>query len=237
MTEIEFSSEMDVELIQHMGDDSMVAHAALVSTKGDLSQEPISDEKKEGLINFLVRERHGSTTEHCYLTFRISAPIFVFREFHRHRIGWNYNEESGRYTQLKPKFYIPDENRALRQIGKPGAYEFIPGTEEQKVEVTSSLTSPAVISYQFYEHLIDEGVAKEVARMSLPLNTYSTMYATCNLRSLMHFLGLRTKRDNAKFPSYPQREIEMVAEKMEEHFKELFPITYRAFEDNGRVAP
>ena len=85
--------------------------------------------------------------------------------------------------------------------------------------------------------MLEAGVAREVARIVLPLTIYSSMYVTMNARSLMNFLSLRTKREGSHFPSFPQREIEMCAEKMEEHFAELMPLTYAAFNGNGRVAP
>jgi thymidylate synthase (FAD) len=91
--------------------------------------------------------------------------------------------------------------------------------------------------YNNYQHMLNCGIAREVARTVLPLNLYSSMYVTMNARSLMNFLSLRTERKHSLFPSFPQREIEMVAEKMEEIFKEKMPLTYAAFEKNGRVAP
>jgi thymidylate synthase (FAD) len=92
-------------------------------------------------------------------------------------------------------------------------------------------------AYSTYQDLLTQGIAREVARAVLPVATYSSMYATCNPRSLMHFLSLRTKDDGATFPSFPQREIEMAAEQMEALFEEHFPITYVAWIKNGRVAP
>jgi thymidylate synthase (FAD) len=85
--------------------------------------------------------------------------------------------------------------------------------------------------------MLDAGIAREVARIVLPLNLFSSMYVTMNARALMNFLSLRTKREDSHFPSFPQREIEMVAEKMETSFQELMPLTHAAFEKNGRVAP
>lgn len=92
-------------------------------------------------------------------------------------------------------------------------------------------------SYEAYQRMLEAGVAREVARIVLPLNIYSSMYVTLNARSLMNFLSLRTKREGSVFPSFPQREIEMCAEQMESHFAELMPLTYAAFNKNGRVAP
>ncbi len=149
----------------------------------------------------------------------------------------SYNEESGRYKKLDPKFYIPSEDRALVQKGKPGHYEYVAGTESQYDFVVNSVKSSVKESYWRYEAMLGIGVAREVARIALPLNIFSTCYVTCNARSLMSFLALRTKSENSHFPSYPQREIEMVAEKYEEIFAELFPITYSKFDEFGRVSP
>lgn len=230
-----FYSTMTVDLIDSMGDDRSLANAAWISTDQDFMAH--SDERVESLINFLMRDRHGTPFEHGSMTFRIECPIFVVREFHRHRVGWSYNEESGRYTELRPKFYIPSDDRPLQQVGKPGAYTFEPGTDTQVFVKNGAITRIAKEAYAEYRFMLSEGIAREVARMVLPLNIYTSFYATCNPRSLMHFLSLRTKHENAKFPSFPQREIEMVAEGMEEHFKELFPETHRAFRHHGRVAP
>jgi thymidylate synthase (FAD) len=179
----------------------------------------------------------NSPFEHNSMTYFISAPIFVFREFMRHRIGWSYNEESGRYRELRPVFYVPAPERKLVQEGKPGQYVFVDGTPEQH-DLTVQRTKDACLeAYRAYQDMLAAGVAREVARTVLPVGTYSSMYATCNARSLMAFLSLRTKREDSRFPSFPQREIEMVAERMEEEWARLMPITHAAFDANGRVAP
>ncbi len=236
--QIEFRSDMTVELVKSSASDSDVIWAARVSTAGEQSLEDLGADpaKSQGLINYLARERHGSPFEHTSMTFFISAPIFVFREFMRHRIA-SYNEESGRYREMKPVFYVPDNNRNLVQVGKTGAYTFEPGTEQQHKVVTENTKEVCAAAYQAYKKMLDAGVAREVARIVLPLSLYSSMYVTMNARALMNFLSLRTTREGSHFPSYPQREIEMVAEKMEAHFKELMPLTYAAFEKSGRVAP
>jgi thymidylate synthase (FAD) len=188
------------------------------------------------LINYLARERHGSPFEHTSMTFFISAPIFVFREFMRHRIA-SYNEESGRYRELKPVFYVPSKERKLVQIGKAGSYTFIDGNAEQYEITVKAIKETCKLAYANYQKMLDAGVAREVARAVLPVTLYSSMYVTMNARALMNFLSLRTARDGSHFPSYPQREIEMVAEKMEAEFAKLMPITYGAFEKSGRIAP
>src|SRR5689334_6653052 len=189
------------------------------------------------MINYLMRDRHGSPFEHSSMTFLVTAPIFVFREFHRHRVGWSYNEESGRYRELQPVFYVPGPDRDLQQVGKPGHYTFVPGTEEQRATVTEATATAYAAAHAAYRRMLEAGVAREVARTVLPVGTYSSMYATCNARSLMAFLSLRTRREDATFPSFPQREIELVAERMEEHFARLMPITHAAFVAYGRVSP
>lgn len=236
--EIIFRDDVTVELVKASASDADVIWAARVSTAGENSLEEIDEDpsRSAGLINYLARERHGSPFEHTSMTFFISAPIFVFREFMRHRIA-SYNEESGRYRELKPVFYIPNADRNLIQIGKTGAYEFVPGTTEQFQTTVEAMKKAYVVAYDSYKMMLDAGIAREVARAVLPVATYSSMYVTMNARALMNFLSLRTSREGSHFPSYPQREIEMVAEKMEAEFAKLMPLTYAAFEKSGRVAP
>jgi thymidylate synthase (FAD) len=135
-----YNSDVTVELVKHSASDHDVAFAARVSTQGERSLESVSgfdmgeNEKLFGLINFLARERHGSPLEHSVFTFYVKAPIFVWREHMRHHMA-SYNEESGRYRQLEPEFYIPSIDRKLIQTGKTGAYVFESGQ-------TSSTPSP-----------------------------------------------------------------------------------------------
>jgi thymidylate synthase (FAD) len=236
---IQFRSDISVDLVKASAQDSDVVWAARVSTVGEASIEARDQdpERNAGLIRYLMRDRHGTPFEHNSMTFLVSAPIFVFREFMRHRVGWSYNEESARYRQLEPVFYVPGSDRKLVQEGKPGHYVFVDGTAEQHKIVVEATEEACRQAYAAYLEMLDAGIAREVARGVLPVGTYSSMYATCNARSLMHFLALRTKREDSTFPSFPQREIEMVAEGMEAHFAELMPIVHAAFEANGRVAP
>lgn len=235
---IRFRSDVTVELIKHAASDADVLWAARVSTKGENSLEEIAadPERSRGLIRFLMRDRHGTPFEHSSMTFYVRAPIFVFREFMRHRT-FSYNEESGRYRKLAPEFYVPAPERRLVQVGKPGKYEFVEGTPEQYKLVVEATKNSYRQAYAAYLEMLEAGVAREVARSVLPVGLYSSMYATCNARALMNFLSLRTKRENAAFPSFPQREIEMVAERMEALWARLMPLTYEAFQEMGRVAP
>jgi thymidylate synthase (FAD) len=236
--EIVFRDDMTVELVKSSASDADVIWAARVSTAGETTLEKVgeSSDRDAGLINYLARERHGSPFEHTSMTFFVSAPIFVFREFMRHRIA-SYNEESGRYRELRPVFYIPNKDRKLVQVGKTGAYTFVDGTPEQLDITINAIKETCTLAYENYQKILASGVAREVARAVLPVTLYSSMYVTMNARALMNFLSLRTSSPDSHFPSYPQREIEMVAEKMEKHFAELMPMTYAAFQKSGRIAP
>lgn len=244
----EFRSDMTVQLVRASASDSDVLFAARVSTQGeqtlaratadgeDRATGDESADRSRGLINYLMRDRHGSPFEHNSMTFYVQAPIFVFREFMRHRIA-SYNEESGRYRELRPVFYVPAPERNLVQVGKPGAYEFLPGSADQHALVDSVTRETSLAAYEAYQRMLAAGVAREVARIVLPLNLYSSMYVTVNARSLMNFLSLRTKHPEAAFPSFPQREIELCAEAMESIWAGLMPRSHAAFVSNGRVAP
>lgn len=236
--EITFRSDVTVELVKHAASDADVIWAARVSTKGDQSIDEIDSDpsKSAGLINYLMRDRHGSPFEHSSMTFFVQAPIFMWREHFRHRIA-SYNEESGRYKVLEPTFYVPGPERKLIQIGKAGAYDFVDGTTEQYDTVVTETKHACSVAYEAYEKMLEAGVAREVARIVLPVTIYSSAYVTMNARAMMNFLSLRRKAEGSHFPSFPQREIEMVAEKYEEEFQKLMPLTHAAFVANGRVAP
>lgn len=236
--DVSFRSDMTVTLVDTMGSDTSIIAAMLVSTAAGEAQAVAEDtDKAYGRINFLMKNRHGTPFEHNAMTFYIEAPIFVFREFHRHRVGWSYNEVSGRYRELDPVFYMPDEYRKTIQTGKPGAYTFELGTPSDYRFIEHELKGAYTYAYNMYKSMLAERVAKEVARMCLPVATYSAMYATCNARSLMHFLSLRTTDTGSMFPSFPMHEIEAVAIDMEVEFGAKFPLTHKAYCQNGRVAP
>lgn len=233
-----FRSDVTVELVRASAQDADVLFAARVSTKGEASLEDVDADatRSAGLLNYLMRDRHGSPFEHNSMTFYVQAPIFVFREFMRHRIA-SYNEESGRYRELRPVFYVPGPERRLVQQGKPGQYRFVDGTDAQRALVDGETRTVCAAAYASYRRMLEAGVAREVARIVLPVTIYSSMYVTLNARSLMNFLSLRTQHEESTFPSFPQREIEMCAERMEEAWARLMPLTHAAFARNGRVAP
>ena len=208
-----------------LASDLAVVNAARVS----FNQE--SDELTErdaGLVRFLLRERHGSPFEHGYFRFLLKAPLFVVREHQRHRAGHAYNEWSGRYSKLEPEFYVPDFVRT--QVGKPGAYRFEPVDELTRNAARREIEENARRAFQAYERMLEQGVAKEVARAVLPLSTYTKYYWSCNPRSLMHFCSLR----NSDAAQYEIREYAAAAESFLER---LMPVTHAAFVENGRIAP
>jgi len=208
-----------------LASDLAVVNAARVSFNA-VSEE--MTERDEGLIRFLAREGHGSPFEHGYFRFVVKAPIFVVREHHRHRAGHSYNEWSGRYSKLEAEYYIPENVRM--QVGKPGAYSFEPVEPEVAEAAREELKAVAEHAFDAYERMLEQGVAKEVARMALPLSLYTKFFWSCNPRSLMHFCSLRNS-EQAQF------EIREYAKAAEAFLERLMPITHAAFVAGGRVAP
>jgi thymidylate synthase (FAD) len=183
----------------------------------------------DGLIRFLMRERHGTPFEHNMFRFHVKAPLFVVREWQRHRMA-SYNELSGRYKKFEnPEFYIPRPEHVRTQTGKPGEYTFErwQGNTKQFIAQLERHNQDAVDLYNYY---VDNGVAKELARIVLPVSLYTEFYYTVNARSLMNFLSLR----NAPAAMY---EIAEYAVALEGFFGMHMPITAEAFRANGRQAP
>lgn len=243
MTEMKFKSTVDVTQVQSMGGDHMVVAAAKVATTGTdaMAFASVASDDNFGLINYLMKHRHGTPFEHGAVTFFVHAPIFVWREWHRHRIGFSYNEESGRYKQLEPCFYLPDRERPMMKVDgwKPGRPKFL-RCEDDRVylELRQNLRESYQHSYRAYEANLALNVDPGLARDCLPVGIYSGCWVTCNPRSLMAFLSLRTcEPEAAKFVSYPLWEIELAARACEKMFAEAYPLTYRAWQENGRVAP
>src|ERR1700722_10844814 len=178
---ITFRSDMTVELIKHAASDADVIWAARVSTKGEQSLSDVDADpaRSAGLINYLMRDRHGTPFEHSSMTFYVQAPIFVFREFMRHRT-FSYNEESGRYRRLDPVFYRPGPARKLVQTGKPGAYVFEDGSAEQHALVSQTIEESCQQAYAAYLAMLDGGVAREVARAGGPVGLYFSTLAPRN---------------------------------------------------------
>jgi thymidylate synthase (FAD) len=209
-----------------LAEDRAVVNGARVSFNTAVEGE--MTERDEGLIRFLMRERHGSPFEHGYFRFIVKAPIFVVREHHRHRAGHSYNEVSGRYSKLETEFYVPEYVRT--QVGKPGAYSFEPVDPAVREQTRAELKAQAESAFEAYERMLEQGVAKEVARMALPLSMYTKYLWSCNPRSLMHFCSLR----NSEHAQYEIREYASAAERF---LEQLMPVTHAAFLANGRIAP
>lgn len=233
-SQVETRSDVTVELVDSMGDVDRIVQAARVSTKGSASRGSNAD---SGLVRYLFNNKHASPFEHVLFTFYVEAPIFVTREMLRHRIS-SFNEESGRYKELQPMFYVPGPERPLIQIGKVGEYKFIPATEEIHEQVVASQLRAYEAAYQEYRYQLDTlGVAREVARNVLPVGLFSSLYYTANLRSLTNFLSLRVNwGEDAVNPSSPTYEIELVAVAIADYLKEKLPLVWDLFEANGYQA-
>ncbi len=215
-----------VRLDDAMADDLSVVNGARVSFARRKTEMETSD---EGLIRFLMRDRHGSPFEHNAFRFHIRCPIFVAREWFRHRIG-SFNEFSMRYAKATDDFYVPDPADVRSQVGKPGAYSFEPVSPELAEETREALEAVYTEAYATYNRLVEKGVARELARSVIPVGAYTQFYWTVNARSLMNFVSLR----NAEFA---QLEIRRFAEAVETLFAQKMPVTHAAFVANDRTAP
>ena len=215
-----------VRLDASMADDLSVVNAARVSFGARVDH---MDERNAGLVRFLMRERHGTPFEHNFFRFHIKAPLFVTREWQRHRMG-SFNERSGRYSELPDEFYVPAAEDVRTQVGKPGSYTFEPVAGALAEQVRTGIEASYAETYARYRQLLGEGVAKEVARTVLPVGLYTEFYWSLNARSLMNFLTLR----NA---ATAQLEIRLFAEACEQHFAHAMPVTHASFVANERTAP
>lgn len=183
--------------------------------------------KDEGLINFLMRGRHTSPFELVQVKLGVMLPIFVAREWMRHRTQ-SFNEMSGRYTQLPRLFYVPDEIR--EQKGKPGAYTYEPMEDETEVlRAQSIIRASCDRAFDDYEWMLERGVAKEQARGVLPVNTYTKMVVSANLLNWMRFLSLRNH-------PHAQHEIQVYAEAVESLLWKVAPVAMERYVEHGRLA-
>lgn len=216
-----------VRLVEHMGSDLSVVRAARVSY--DAEWRAGEDEGKDAkLINYLLKNKHTSPFEMCEFTFEIKAPIFVLRQWHRHRT-WSYNEISARYAELPEDYYVPEEaqittqstdNKQMRTTTKhPRAWEMARwiGDANERAFIT-------------YKELLQAGCPRELARSVLPVGTYSHMFAKTDLHNLMHFLKLRLHE-------HAQYEIRVYAEAMLQLIEPIVPYSVAAFKEHvlGRV--
>ena len=209
-----------VSLVQHVGDDKMITNAARVSFGGD-SAAPLSA-RDEKLIGYLLRERHGSPFEHNLITFKVVCPIFVDRQMVRHRVGVSKNEISGRYVEMTERVYIPTQ---FRQQAKSNRQASVEADERLDQDAAAGLYRRAWDSaYTAYQGLLALGVTREQARGVLPQALYTESYYTFNVRSLLHFLGLRDHEG-------AQYETRLYAQAMGQLAQPLFPVTFAAWRE------
>jgi thymidylate synthase (FAD) len=215
-----------VRLDAAMADDLSVVNGARVSFA---RRKDVMEEADEGLIRFLMRDRHGSPFEHNAFRFHIRCPIFVAREWFRHRIG-SFNEFSMRYAKATDDFYVPEPEDVRSQVGRPGAYSFEQVDPELAEEAREELETVYREAYAAYARLVEKGIARELARSVIPVGAYTQFYWTVNARALMNFVSLR----NAEFA---QLEIRRYAEAVEAFLAQQMPVTHAAFVANNRTAP
>jgi thymidylate synthase (FAD) len=205
-----------VQLIQSVGDDTGIVNSARVSFGKKI--ESIEDKDRK-LLKYLLEHEHGTPFEHNTLTFLIKCPLFVARQWMRHRIA-SFNEISARYVEIKEEFYIPEKFRKQSTNNRQASIE---GNDLENEKANLIYTESLKVAYSKYQELLSLGVAREQARALLPLATYTEYYFTCNLRSLLHFIKLR---DHAN----AQWEIQQYAKAIKEIAKEIFPETFKITE-------
>ena len=211
-----------VRLVEHMGSDLSIVRNARVSY--DAEWRAGEDEGKDvKLLNYLVKNNHTSPFESCLFTFEVKAPIFVLRQWHRHRT-WSFNEISARYAELPEEFYVPE----LAQITGQSTSNKQMRTDEVHplaAHMRQAIHSAGEGAFATYRELIASGCPRELARSVLPVGTYSHMFATVDLHNLMHFLKLRLH-------SHSQYEIRVYAEAMLQLIEPLVPHTVAAFREH-----
>jgi thymidylate synthase (FAD) len=226
--------ENTIEVLDHgfvrldaaMASDLSVVNGARVSFARHKTE---MDDSDEGLIRFLMRDRHGTPFEHNAFRFHVRAPIFVAREWFRHRFS-SFNEFSMRYAKATDDFYVPEAEDVRSQVGKPGAYSFEPVDAELAERTREELREVYEHAYETYERLVEAGVARELARAVMPVGAYTEFYWTVNARALMNFVSLRAAET-------AQREIRRYADAVERFFADKMPVTHAAFVAAGRIAP
>jgi thymidylate synthase (FAD) len=208
-----------VRLIEAMGTDLSVVRAARVSTGSRPEDASKGEDRDTKLIRYLLKHDHGTPFEHNAFTFYVKAPVFVERQWLRHRIG-SFNEISGRYTEYEPEFYVPAHARSQAKSNRQGSV----AAEDDALDSTLDAAVRSTIEHAFgqYRQLLAGGVARELARIVLPLNLYTEWYWTVNARSLMNFLRLRTQED-------AQLEIREYANAVETLWSERMPVTHAAW--------
>jgi thymidylate synthase (FAD) len=207
-----------VRLVNHMGSDLDVVRNARVSYDAEWRAGE-DDGKDAKLIDYLVKNHHTSPLECVTFTFDIKAPIFVFRQWHRHRT-WAYNEVSARYSELPEEYYIPEVSQITTQSASNKQMrtdEIHPHAELYQRMIAAQCES----AFHTYQQMLSDGVPRELARGVLPMNTYSHMFGTVSLHNLANFLRLRLH-------SHAQYEIQVYAQAMLDLIEPLVPVTVGA---------
>jgi thymidylate synthase (FAD) len=221
MSEIKVLDHGLVRLVDHMGNDLSIVRAARVSYDADWRTGDDAG-KDEKLISYLMKNHHTSPFEAVTFTFEVKAPLFVFRQWHRHRT-WSYNEVSARYAELPEEFYVPklsdithqsESNKQMRND------ELHPQADVIRIAMIDSMVS----NFALYKRLLSRGCPRELARSILPCSTYSRMFATVDLHNLFHFLRLRLHE-------HAQKEIRVYAEAMLELVEPIVPYAVAAFKE------
>ena len=212
-----------VELVDAVGDDLTVVNSARVSFGKHKTELETKDKK---LIKYLIKHKHTSTLEHCFVTFRVKVPLFVRSQHHRHRT-WSYNEISRRYTDFDIQFYEPEAFRTQHKSNRQAsnAEELIdPVIESWQYEASDCITMHHDASLKLFNELIDAGVCREQARGILPQNMYTEYYASANVNNILKFIDLRT-HDGAQW------EIQEMAKGMLKIIEKLYPVTVGAYNE------
>lgn len=216
-----------VMLEDWMGNDLYIVNNARVSFDQESTE---FGDAEAGLLNFLMKNQHGSPWESMVMRFDVKAPLFIIREWQRHRIG-SFNEQSARYSEIPDDFYIPTRDLVRSQKGKPGAYYFETIEDDELANsIQYGIEQAQQYCFDVYYELLEKGAAKELARVVLPVGMYSRMKWTVNLRSLLNFLMLRNHE-------HAQREIREYAWFIEQLMEQIAPTAMKVFNDNGRQVP
>lgn len=222
MEEIKVLDHGHVRLVDYMGSDLSIVRNARVSYDAEWRTGE-DDGKDENLINYLLKHKHTSPFESCNFTFDVRAPIFVIRQWHRHRT-WSYSELSGRYASMKGEYYVPELNQITTQSTSNKQMR-TDEVHKSANEIQELLDNVSSYSFSVYNRLIDEGCPRELARIILPLGSYSHMFATVDLLNLFKFLQLRLHE-------HAQYEIRVYAEAMLSLIEPIVPVSVKAFKQH-----
>lgn len=210
-----------VRLVDHMGNDLSIVRAARVSYDADWRTGE-DEGKDEKLIAYLMKNHHTSPFEAVTFTFEVKAPLFVFRQWHRHRT-WSYNEVSARYSELPEEFYVPELSDITHQ-SESNKQMRTSQQHDNALLMQSYMRKSMMDAFALYKELLAQGCPRELARSVLPCSTYSRMFATVDLHNLFHFLRLRLHE-------HAQKEIRVYAEAMLELVEPIVPYAVAAFKE------